>query len=279
MQEKTVLIILINYFNEEETASFARTLVEKQSWTDREVVIVNNGSHDPSRLEALAGETPGVHFFPAEGNLGYLPGAAFGLKKYLESGHEIPGFVILSNSDIDIPDERFLETLVTDRANADYDILGPDVWSSLLHHHQNPFMADRIPVSKLRSLLFLSSSPLLHYMFITYYYGKSRLMARLSASRQKSAEIIPVYGIHGCFMIFSRSFFRKGGTLDYPFPLFGEEIHIAELALAAGMRTGFNPGLKVIHHEHRTTGIYKSRTYVGQLHSAYRYMLSQRLKH
>ena len=276
MASQRILLLLVNYFNETEICSFVLEQIQSQTWKQLEVVITDNGSHDHNKLLRLSTDISWVHIFQAVGNIGYLPGAAYGLSKYLDMGFDFPQFVILANSDIEFENDMFLETLAMGKERSEYDIIGPDIFSDLLHHHQNPLMTRRISILKLRALAFFSSNALLHYLFLTFYYGKSLLKLIFHKEGKEDHGIIPVYGVHGSFMIFNKSFFNKGGTLDYPFHLFGEEIYLAEFALENRMLVGYDPGLKIIHHEHQTTGIYESRKSVRQMNRSYNQLLDLR---
>ncbi len=276
MSPQKILILLVNYFNETETCSFVREQVSPQQEGNLEVIIVDNGSIDHDILSKLSDEFAWVYLCMASENLGYLPGAAFGLKNYLGKGYDLPDFVILANSDIAFANDWFFKELLEGNERSGYDMIGPDIFSDMLYQHQNPFMLARIPVQKLRMLVFLSSGAMLHYLFLIYYYSKSRIISMFRNETLEFRELIPVYGIHGSFIIFSRSFFEKGGNLDFPLHLFGEEIFLAEMALRHGMVVGFDPNLKIIHHEHGTTGAFKSRKAVKQMNRSYRYLLDHR---
>jgi GT2 family glycosyltransferase len=276
MPSENILILLVNYFNESETCAFVRDQLHRQTWKDIEIVITDNGSREPESLAKLSVELPRVGIVTAGENLGYLPGAALGLKKYLDRAGELPGFMMLSNTDMEFADERFLEKLVSPDKQSGYDILGPDIYSDLLHHHQNPYMPARISLKKLKMLTFLTSNAILYFLLLTWYYVKSRVMSKLPWKTSGNQVAGPVYGIHGSCMIFCKSFFNKGGNLEYPNHLFGEEIYLAEMAMAKGMTVGYDPALKMLHHEHSSTGMYKSSKLVKQMHQSYRYLLDQR---
>jgi len=276
MPSQRILILLVNYFNESETCSFIRTQILTQNRNTKDVVIADNGSHDPWKLTQIAQEYSWVHVYPAGSNLGYLAGAAFGLKKYLGDGFLFPDFIILSNSDVGFVHNHFLEDMVLNHQHSGYDMIGPDIYSDLLHHHQNPFMLKRISLEKLKLLTFLSSNTLLHYLFLSWYYGKSWLISTFHNQREKAGHCLEVYGIHGSFMIFKKSFFTKGGCLHFPMHLFGEEIFLAEMATDLHLSVGYDPGLEIIHYEHKTTGRYKSRESVKQMNRSYQFLLSQR---
>lgn len=155
-------------------------------------------------------------------------------------------------------------------------MIGPDIYSDLLHHHQNPFMMKRISLVKLTLLAFLSSNTLLYYLFLSWYYSKSWLLSTFLNQHKKAGHCFEVYGVHGSFMIFKKSFFTKGGSLHFPLHLFGEEIYLAEMAMNLHLSVGYDPGLEIVHYEHRTTGIYKSRESVKQMNRSYQFLLSQR---
>ena len=277
-ESKKMVILLVNYFNEEEVCFFVERQIARQTSVNIDIVITDNGSHHPERLTSLANRNSFIFVYKAGDNLGYLPGAAFGLKNYLEEGRPIPDAVILSNSDIEFAGQDFLQRIVSGEEHSSYDILGPDIFSDLLFHHQNPLMKERISIKKLKMLAFLSSNVIIHYLFLTWHYTKSRLRSKRDDSKLQTGEVVPVYGLHGSFMVFNHSFFDKGGNLDYPMKLFGEEIFLAEMALKLSLRCGYDPSLKLIHHEHKTTGIYKSRGAVRLLNKSYRFLVEGRIE-
>ncbi|HNY03899.1 MAG TPA: hypothetical protein PKG48_14990, partial [Bacteroidales bacterium] len=266
------LVLLVNYFNDDDTCSFARNQVKRHGPASPGVVIVNNGSRDGKPLRELTQEFPDILLVEANGNIGYLPGAALGLRAWLDAGRGMPDVVILSNNDITIPGPLFGEDYRT-AERMQFDILGPDIVSSRLHQHQNPFLRNRISRRRLRMLTLLSSNLALHYLFLAAYFAKEKILSRVREKAPDPGPILPVYGIHGSFMIFHRSFFEKGGTLDYPNTLYGEEIWLGERALRLGLRTGFDPSLKVIHREHSSTGMFKSLRLMRFMHRSYRYLL------
>jgi len=273
-----ILFLLVNYFNDEETCLFITKQLLHQSVRDFNILIVDNGSRDRAKLESFAGMHKEITLAGHGNNLGYIGGAAYGLKKFLEAGNEIPELVILSNTDIEFADDHFVANLCSISEKTDFDILGPDIFSDMLHHHQNPLMDKRISIGKLRILTFLSSSAWLHYLFLIYYYSRHHLMRRFGKERLRSQYPRTVYGIHGAFMIFRNTFFGKGGSFDSPLNLFGEEIFISELALEKNMNVVFDPSLKIIHHEHSTTRVFKSRQAVKQLHASYLTLLTNRVE-
>lgn len=70
-----------------------------------------------------------------------------------------------------------------------------------------------------------------------------------------------VYAPHGALMVLSREFFRRGGSLEHPPFLFGEEITIAEEALRVSLPVIYSPSIAVIHEQHASVSRLPSRVH------------------
>ncbi len=100
----------------------------------------------------------------------------------------------------------------------------------------------------------------------------------MSGRTDKHYEAMKPYAIHGSFMIFNKTFFQRGGTINYPCVLFGEELFIAEQALKLNLDLLYEPSLQVEHNEHATTGTFKSKEAVAYLHQSYTFLLNTYFK-
>jgi GT2 family glycosyltransferase len=272
MAEK-ILIIIMNYFNEDEVCSFIRSQVLPCKTEEMEVMVVINAMANPSLLNELTRESGDIIIVDAGKNLGYLPGARFGLNTYLSRRKQMPEAVIISNTDVTFPDPEMLRKLSGKISVKGFDILGPDVRSSFDGEHINPYIPQRISERKMRTIAFFSRNFLAFSGLLLISYLRHWAGYKMKISGQVPSEPHETYGIHGSFMVFAKSYFEKGGTLDYPFPLFGEEIFISETGRTLNLNTFFDPGLKVIHHGHSTTGFIKKPRTVKGLHEAYLYLI------
>jgi len=63
-----------------------------------------------------------------------------------------------------------------------------------------------------------------------------------------------IYAPHGAFIIFSKSYFSKGGIIDDGYFLYGEENSTAAQAAKLNMKIGYVPEIKLIHKESMSTG-------------------------
>ena len=61
---------------------------------------------------------------------------------------------------------------------------------------------------------------------------------------------VEIYAPFGAYLIFHKTYFIKGGTLQHGAFLFGEEIFVAETSRRLNLKVIFDPRLKVIHREH-----------------------------
>lgn len=261
--------MLVNYFNEEEVSSFVTKQLQPDKNIFLDITIIDNGSKNCNVLKMLEDNNANITLIKSEINLGYFGAANLGLSSYLALKKGYPQAVIVCNTDITLQ-PHFFEVLLQKIETKNFDILGPAIYSSFLKYNQNPYIINRIKKSKLKFLHAVSANYFLYSLFTLYHLLKTKFSGRPSANH--SATLKP-YAIHGSFMVFNKFFFKKGGTLNYPAVLFGEELFIAEQALQLKLNMVYEPTLKIQHHEHATTGVFKSRKAVAYLHQAYSYLL------
>ncbi|HXU26172.1 MAG TPA: glycosyltransferase [Bacteroidia bacterium] len=264
-----ILFLLVNYFNEKEVCAFVNEQLQPNANIFIDVIIIDNGSKETTLLTELANNYANVSLVNSVSNLGYFGAANIGLTNYLNKHNGYPDVVIVCNTDM-ILQSKFLETLRQKITTQNFDIMGPSIHSSLLNYYQNPYIINRISKGKLKFLHFVSSSYILYSLFTIYHLLKTKLMGRQNSELNFVAN---PYALHGSFMIFNKTFFEKGGTINYPSVLFGEELFIAEQAQKLNLNMVYEPTLQVEHNEHATTGVFKSRKTVAYLHQSYTYLL------
>jgi len=275
MKTEKILVILMNYFNEAEVVQFIENQLIPGRMPEIDVLVVINGTGDRLKLENLTRAHREVSVIDAGTNLGYLPGAKFGLDHYMAEGNPMPKAVVISNSDLVISDKSFLNKLSETISHGGFDILGPDVISFLTGGHLNPYIPYRITRLKMQTIFFFSYNFLLYNFFLLFSYLKHFAGYALHFSGHYVREKTSTYGIHGSFMVFARSFFEKGGTFTYPVKMFGEEIFLGEQALKHGMTVVYEPAMVLVHHEHSSTGMFKNRRTVNDLHESYGFLLRE----
>jgi GT2 family glycosyltransferase len=267
--QSKILFLLVNYFNEKEVCSFINEQLQPSTNKFIDIVVTDNSSKETSLLEEIATNYTNVSLLKSENNLGYFGAANLGLINYLNKNKEYPDVVIVCNTDITLQ-VNFFEILEQKVVTGNFDVLGPSIHSSLLNYYQNPYIINRISKNKLKFLHFVSSAYILYGLFTVYHLVKTKLLGRQNSLPSLVAN---PYAIHGSFMVFNKTFFKKGGTINYPSVLFGEELFIAEQVRKLNLNMVYEPTLKVEHNEHTTTGVFKSRKTVAYLYQSYTYLL------
>jgi len=272
-----IVVVAVTYESDDAALKFVRNVSAVSENECVNIVIVDNTERDDSRafFDRLRIENPSILCAKPEANLGYFGGVNYGFQEYLKSGQGFE-WVIVSNVDIEFKDEGFLARLREMEGLEGLGVVAPSIWSNKSLHDQNPKLLDRPSKRK------MGFYRLMYQNFITMnlygllalvknvlkYLLKNRLLPRLQGARKahrtREAHVRPngwrsIYAPQGACMVFSRRFFDRGGSLDYPMFLFYEEIFVAETARRLGLSIIYNPGLRVFHEDHLSTGLFRSR--------------------
>ncbi len=271
MNGKSILFLLVNYFNEREVAEFISSQLGEELKEDVQVIVINNGSNDSMILKDIEQKYFNVTILNPGKNLGYFGGASYGLNHYLKNNSGYPDAMIICNTDISFADKGFMTKLKNIIDEKQFDVLGPDIYSSFLNYHQNPYIINRVQARRIKLYKFVTSNSFFYFVFTLLHLIKTKLLK--SNSKQRLNEAMETYAVHGSFMVFNKSYFIKGGTISNPTFLFGEELFVAEITRKLGLKTIYEPSLVVNHFQNATTGTFKSSNSVGYLHQSYSYLL------
>lgn len=261
--------VCINYRSTSWTNRFLKSLSGLPGAAASHIVVVDNSADDEPFVADRAIDPSLVDIVRAPRNLGYFGGAKLGVD-HLRGRHADLDYVSISNVDLDFPGVDFLQRLTATDFPADVGVIAPAILSSLTEADQNPFLPRRPSRRRMHAYKWVFSS---YANYLAYSFGstvsgklKRRLLGRPTAAAQG-----PIYAPHGSLMILTRAYFERGGALDYPCFLFGEEIFVAETCAAIGLRVLYRPDLVVRHAEHVTTGVFPNRQMVRYMSEAARY--------
>lgn len=253
------LTLCVNYHNDEETLRFVRALLAQIDAADQRIIVVDNSATPvlDGPLSVLEREDKRATVVRPGRNLGYLGGAAFGLRHYREVA-EVAEWTIVCNTDIVLPRNDLLRQLDLfhggSRVSA---VVAPAIVSSFSARNQNPHMRSRPTRVRMHLYKWIYRQP---YLFWGYRSLSSikQVLLRWAATAQDgenlSEEPTTIYSPHGAFIAFHRQYFEAGGSLDYGSFLFGEEIFVAETCRRLDLAIQYDRRLKIIHREHATTG-------------------------
>jgi len=84
---------------------------------------------------------------------------------------------------------------------------------------------------------------------------RSWLMRHSHPGNRTSQGMDPteIYAPHGSFIIFSREYFERGGSLKPGAFLYAEELFVAETCRRLGLKAVYWPVIQVAHDEHVST--------------------------
>jgi GT2 family glycosyltransferase len=282
MTKHSILTICVNYKNPLETESFLQKLFWLNGYANEVALVVDNDEISPgldlSKLWKISSNI--IVKSPGE-NLGYFRGANFGLSEYLKE-HELPDWVIVSNTDIEFPDKDIFAKLKNYPA-PNVAVIAPDIelvtnsWLPSSSKHQNPCMRLRPSAIRMHALKWICSS---YYGLLMYQTASSLryvlfdLLNGLTKTNGMDVkkEPVEIYAPFGAHLIFPKTYFINGGTLQHGAFLFGEEIFVAETSRRLNLKVIFDPRLKVIHREHSSLRKIGSRYAARYAREATRYL-------
>lgn len=269
MKYKT-LINVVNYKSPNECIEFINCVL---SCADSSFIKINIVDNSNCFNKIKTNFSQNVEIIYPHKNLGYLGGANFGLEKFKDENHVIPDWVIVSNSDILIKDKNFFQKLHKREHEPDLAILAPQITSTLFGKNQNPHLIERPRARKVAFHRYVYSFyPLLwfyHVCYWAYNFLKRHLGYRPKQSLPEDGKI---YAAHGAFMILTREFFQRGGSLNYPCFIYGEEYFLSETSRAHNLYVKYDNEIQVFHKEHVSTGTIPNRLIGGYLKESITYI-------
>lgn len=289
-EQSSVVVIGVNYGTDAMALRFVRSLFRvSQNFRVTFVLVDNTERTDSSALFSnIRAEVPSALCVKSPRNLGYFGGANFGLTKYLET-RKPPDWVIVSNVDIEFKDDTLFARLKNIDRMRDVGVVAPSIWSSRSRRDLNPRMVVRPSKRKMRLYkviyrnyyllnLYELLAAMKHRVKHVLKYKLMRPVKRSFALLRSNSELIGnsasdggvkfIYAPQGSCIIFSKLFFSRGGSLDYPLLLFGEEIYVAETARSLGLCVVYDPRLKVWHDDHISTGLLRSRKVASHVYES-----------
>lgn len=221
----------------------ARTLVDSLgTQTPMNVVLCANKPGDTAAAKAAFADDPRVLVIPSEDNPGYLPA----LQRALP-GIDTSRPVVLSNCDLLAEPGCATALVAAVAAHPDAGWLAPSVIGSL-GVDQNPNLLQPPSARWLRALAAVHRFPRVADLLLLRREGHS---SRTVSGVQPGAAI---FAGHGSCVLLTPRFFALGGSCDYPFALFGEELWLGQECARLGLTVRYTPQAMLRHREHAATG-------------------------
>jgi GT2 family glycosyltransferase len=273
-----VVVIGVTYNSDEAALQFVRSLTRTSaaSTADVSLVLVDNTERDNSDLffERVRKENPNIVCIKSPRNLGYFNGAKLGFNEYLQT-NSLPEWVMVSNVDLEFTDVGFFQNLLSLRGAEDIGVVAPSIWSNANQRDWNPKISLRPSSKKMHLYKIMYRSYHVYNLYTFLSIIKSRIKRFFLTKNTSTQILIPekvsavqkdIYAAHGACFIFSRYYFQRGGTLNYPVFLYGEEFFVAETVRKLGLRIVYDPRLKVISNDHVATGRFPRSRQIASYH-------------
>ena len=207
-----------------------------------DIVLCANKPGDTEAAGRAFADDPRVRVLPFEDNPGYLPALQRALPHVDTSAP-----VVLCNCDL-VADPGLVDELLAQvRAFPDAGWLAPAVIGSR-GLDQNPNLLAPPSARWLRALAAVHRFPRVADLLLLREEGHS---SRTVTGVEPGAA---VFAGHGSVIVLTPRFFVAGGSCDYPFALFGEELWFARECSRLGLEVRYVPSAVLRHTEHATTG-------------------------
>lgn len=259
-----IVILAVNYQSDETAVEWLvglnRALADRRA--EAEVLVVDNTMRESSEefFRQLRAADPGVRPLKSARNLGYFGGARLGWEDWRRGSRALPDWVVVSNVDVAFSPDEFFPRLLDSDYPKDVAVVAPSIVSRARRGDWNPKISTRPTAERMRFYTRLYRN---HWLFNAYEQAAGLKYALQGIGRRgparPSSETTSIYAPHGACLPFTRAYFERGGTLDYPGFLFGEEIFVAETARQLGLRILYDSRLRMTSRDHVSTGRFRSR--------------------
>lgn len=218
-----VSIITVNFNSNEVTKALLISL-QKISYSNIEIIVVDNGSKNPCK--DLKNQFPYIKYIETGKNLGFAGGNNVGIQQ------STGDFLFLLNNDTEV-DENFIEPLVKRfESNNKIGVICPKI---LYYDQPNVIQyAGFKPINPIT--------------------GRGFSIGYLEIDKGQYDTAYPTSRAHGAAMIFSRKALNDVGLMAEIFFLYYEEMDYSERFKKAGYEIWYEPLSKVWHKESMSTG-------------------------
>ena len=206
------------------------------------VVLCANRPGDTEAATTAFAHDPQVQVLSFEDNPGYLPALQRALP-HVDTTRP----VVLSNCDLLADPGVVGELLAQVEAFPDAGWLAPSIIGSL-GQDQNPNLLRPPSARWLRALAAIHRFPQVTDLLLLRKEGHS---SRTVGGAEPGST---AFAGHGSCIVLTPRFFHAGGSCDYPFALFGEELWFGRECARLGLTVRYVPSAVLRHAEHAATG-------------------------
>lgn len=216
LENPLVSVVIVNWNGKQHLAECLDSLVA-QNIKDREIVLVDNGSHDGS-VEMVQGAYPFIRVVSLPENLGFAGGNNAGIR--IASGK----YIALLNNDTRV-DPEWMPSLLKE-AEASPPHVG--MWASKILSYENPELIDNVGL-------------------LMYPDGLGRGKGRLEKDEGQYDQTGEAFFPSGCAGLYRREMLDEIGLFDEDFFAYADDVDLGLRARLAGWQCIYVPSAKVYH--------------------------------
>lgn len=254
-----ISFVILHYQAFDETISCISAIASRVMG-EKKIIVVDNCSPNGSGkiLKEKYSKSELVHVVLAEKNLGFAQGNNLGFK---EAKKEHPDFIVVMNNDVFIEQDDFTNRVYSVFHECNFDILGPDIYSTKINDHQNPQRENNYSLNELEQsrnkLLFKDTHKWMLRIKYLFPFVGDKSSGREHYTKERKEGVV----LHGACYIFSKHFIDLHEECFYSETFMYFESYILHyLAQKENLRMVYEPSIKVLHHEDVATNLsYASR--------------------
>lgn len=247
-----IAFVILHYQAIEETIQCVMS-IKKNVRDKRVIIIVDNASPNQTgkRLSRIFENDNEIKLILNSSNVGFAKGNNIGFK---EAKKYNPSFVVVLNSDTIIKQNNFSELVNEAYEKYSFDVMGPDIYSTKTHSHQNPQKEKNYSLKELKKKQkWLLIKNKLKWMIKLKYMLIHSPVHNTNFS-QKTPKLQVGQVLHGAFYVFSSKFINVHNECFYHGTFMYYESYILHfLGMRENMIFLYYPNIQVEHHEDVST--------------------------
>ncbi|MDZ7860518.1 MAG: glycosyltransferase family 2 protein [Candidatus Krumholzibacteriota bacterium] len=222
MNYPKVSIIILTWNNYKDTKICLESLLKKENYPHKEIVVIDNDSNDNS-FQKLQEEFSQCVFMRNNKNLGFAAGNNPGIKYALKNGSD---YIFILNNDTVFTEPVLSKLIKISEQNKTIGIAAP----KLLNNDQS-VQQSIVPIKTPANFLL--------WLF--------RLTRNPDLNKISGNLIFNNYYISGAAMLIKKGVIRKLGVFDERFFFYSEDMDFSYRAVKSGFNLAYIPDLKIIH--------------------------------
>lgn len=243
-----ISFVLLHYQAFEETISCVNA-IDKNILSDKYIVIIDNNSPNRTgeKLRKYFQDRRDVIVHITEKNLGFAKGNNIGFKIAKKAE---PTYIVVMNNDVMLVDADMPEKLDKAYEETEFDILGPDIFSTRGNYHQNPQRENNYSLKELRRYAQKTRFKLEHKWMIRIKYLLPLVTNKSEHKSSYISNMVENCVLHGACYVYSPKYIQSHDNCFYEGTFMYFESYILHyLAMREGLKMVYYPEIKVEHHE------------------------------